>query len=121
MLGMVKLNWNRVLPFIFVALFALSRWPGLMPWDFSAAYALAFCGGVYFTRRMAWWLPIGTMVLTDVALNLYWQSKGWNVWTWNVLRYQIVNYIAYAAIIWLGKRYKPQSSIFSLIGGGVLG
>lgn len=121
MLGMVKQKWNHVLPFIFVALFALSRWPGLLPWDFSAVYALVFCSGVYFTRRMAWWLPLGTMVLTDVALNFYWQSKGWNVWTWNVLRYQLVNYVAYAAIIKLGKRYKPGSSALSLLGGGVLG
>ena len=30
--------------------FALSRWPGLMPMNFSAAYALAFCAGLYFSE-----------------------------------------------------------------------
>lgn len=104
-----------------MALFALSRWPGLFPPSFSAAYAMVFCAGVYFTRRMAWWLPLGTIVLTDIALNFYYQSKGWDVWTWGVLRYQVINYIAYAAVIWLGKRYKPGSSAISLIGGGILG
>src|SRR5262252_6925317 len=107
MLGMVKEKWKSALPLVFVALFALSRWPGLLPPNFSAAYALIFCAGVYLIRRMAWWLPLGTMVLTDVVLNFYYQSKGWDVWTWNVMRYQIVNYIAYIAIIGLGKRYKP--------------
>jgi len=118
----VKQKWNHALPFVFLALFAVSRWPGLFPPNFSAAYALVFCAGVYFTRRMAWWLPLGTMVLTDVALNFYWQSKGgWDVWTWNVLRYQVINYVAYIAIIGFGKRYKPGSSFISLLGGGVLG
>ena len=35
MLGTVKQKWNYALPFVFVALFALSRWPGLLPWNFS--------------------------------------------------------------------------------------
>ena len=82
---------------------------------------MVFCPGVYFSRRMAGWLPLGTILLTDHTLNFYYQSKGWNVWTWGVLRYQIINYLAYAAVIWLGKRYKPSSSTISLVGGGILG
>ena len=121
MLGRVKEKWNHALPYIFMALFALSRWPGLFPPSFSAAYAMVFCAGVYFSRRMAWWLPLGTIVLTDIALNFYYQSKGWDVWTWGVLRYQFINYFAFAAIILLGKRYKPGSSAISLLGGGILG
>jgi hypothetical protein len=121
MLPVVKEKWNHALPYIFMALFALSRWPGLFPPSFSAAYAMVFCAGVYFTRRMAWWLPLGTIVLTDIALNFYYQSKGWDVWTLGVLRYQIINYVAYAAVIGLGKRYKPGSSAISLLGGGILG
>ncbi len=38
-----------------------------------------------------------------------------------MLRYQLVNYIAYAVLIWLGRRFKPQSSFPGLLGGGVLG
>ena len=102
-------------------LVALSRWPGLLPPSFSVVYALAFCGGVYFSRSLAWWLPLGTLVLTDVALNFYYQSKGYDVWTWSVIKYQLVNYLGYVVIIGLGRKLKPQSRFVSLLGGGILG
>jgi hypothetical protein len=121
MLRAVKEKWNRALPFVFMALFALSRWPGIFPPNFSAAYALVFCAGVYFTKRMAWWLPLGTMVLTDIALNFYYVGKGFDVWTWSVVKYQLVNYVAYAAVIGLGQRFNRRSSFISLLGGGILG
>jgi hypothetical protein len=121
MLRLVKEKWNQALPFIFMALFALSRWPGLFPPSFSAAYAMVFCAGVYFTKRMAWWLPLGTLLLTDIALNFYYMSKGWDVWTWSVLKYQLVNYIAYAVVIGFGRRFNRHSSFMSLLGGGILG
>jgi hypothetical protein len=106
---------------IFLVLVALSRWPGLFPPSFSAVYALVFCAGVYLTGRMAWWIPLGTLVLTDVALNFYYASRGWPVWNFEVLKYQLVNYAGYVAVILLGKRFKPRASFFSLLGGGVLG
>jgi len=31
------------------------------------------------------------------------------------------NYVAYAVLIWLGRRFKPQSSFIGLLGGGLLG
>ena len=105
----------------FLLLVALSRWPGLLPPSFSVVYALAFCGGVYFSRSMAWWLPLGTLVLTDVALNFYYQAKGYDVWNWSVIKYQLVNYVGYVLIIGLGRRLKPQSKFLTLLGGGILG
>jgi hypothetical protein len=121
MLHSLKEKPNRILPVLFLALFALSRWPGLFPPSFSMAYALVFCAGVYFTRGMAWWLPIGTLVLTDIALNFYWQSHGTEVWSWSTLRFQLVNYVGYGALIWFGRRFKPKSSFASLLGGGIFG
>jgi len=123
MLGMVKLNWNRVLPFVFVALFALSRWPGLLPWDFSAAYALAFCAGVYFSRRLSWWLPIVVLLVTDIGLNFYYQHKNpqFDVWSGGNLANLAFNYAAYGTLVFLGRRFKPQSSFWSLLGGSLLG
>ena len=47
----VKEKMNCWLPWVFVALFAVSRIPGLLPLNFSAAYAFAFCAGVYFPRE----------------------------------------------------------------------
>jgi hypothetical protein len=110
------------LPIALMVVFALTRIPGMLPQNFSAAYALVFCAGVYFAGRMAWWLPLGVMFLTDMGLNLYyWLALGWNVWTPANIAYLAFNYVAYVALIWLGRRFKPQSSFLGLLGGGVLG
>ena len=94
----------------------------MMPQNFSAAYALAFCAGVYFIGRMAWWLPLVALVITDIGLNFYfWRYAGVDVWKLSVLKYQLINYVAYVVLIWLGRRFKPQFSFISLLGGGILG
>ena len=123
MLAFVKGKIGSLLLFILV--FALSRIPGMLSQsfaNFSAAYALAFCAGVYFAGRTAWWVPLTAMVLTDVGLNMYyWLHLGINVWDLQMLEYMSFNYVAYLAIIWLGRRFKPQSSFAALLGGGLLG
>jgi len=50
---------EKLLPVLFIAVFAVSRIPHLLPPNFSVAYAFAFCAGVYFRGAMAWWLPLG--------------------------------------------------------------
>jgi hypothetical protein len=117
----VKDKWNRWLPLVFVALFAVSRIPGLLPLNFSAAYAFAFCAGVYFSKRFAWWLPLLVLVATDIVLNFYYSSRGIEVWDSANLKNLLFNYAAYAVLIWLGRRFKPQSSFLALLGGGILG
>ena len=114
---------NKILPAVFVVAFALSRIPGLMPQNFSVAYAFMFCAGVFFPRRLAWWLPLVTMLATDIGLNFYYQQKfpTANVWSAANLANLAFNYAAYLAIIFLGKRFKPQDSILKLAGGGILG
>jgi hypothetical protein len=112
---LVKEKWNLWLPVILMLVFALTRWPGLLPPNFSAFYALAFCAGVYFPKRLAWWLPLATMLVTDALLNvLYYHTAA-------VSSFMLVNYISYAALIWLGQRYSPRSSWLALLAGGVLG
>ncbi len=110
-----------MLPFALMLVFALSRIPGMLPQNFSAAYALVFCGGVYFTGAMAWWLPLATMLATDIGLNCYYASLGWDVWNSKTLIYQSFNYASYLTIVCLGRRFKPGSSFTALLGGGVLG
>src|SRR5215471_15445552 len=112
---------NLGLPLALMAVFALTRVPGMLPQNFSAAYALVFCAGVYFSGRMGWWLPLGTLLLTDIALDVYYLSLGWHVFDLPTIKYQLINYVAYLCLIWLGRRFKPQSSFLSLLGGGVLG
>jgi hypothetical protein len=117
----VKEKWNRWLPWIFVALFAASRIPGVLPLNFSAAYAFAFCAGVYFPRKNSWWLPLLILLATDIGLNLYYSAHGVAVWDSANLANLAFNYLAYAALIFLGRQFKPQSSFVSLLGGGILG
>ncbi len=97
---------------------ALSRWPGLLPHNFSAVYALLFCAGVYFPRRMAWWLPLAVMFVTDTAL-------GWYFYVYhhvNPLRITLLfNYASYALLIGLGRQCKPSDSWLRLLSGGVIG
>ncbi len=120
-LGKVKGKLNRWLPWVFVALFAVSRIPGLLPLNFSVAYAFAFCAGVYFPRKNSWWLPVLVLLATDISLNVYYAAHGVAVWDSANLKNLFFNYIAYAVLILLGRRFKPQSSFASLLGGGIFG
>jgi hypothetical protein len=104
-----------------MVMFAITRIPHLLPPSFSAAYALMFCAGVYFPGRVAWWLPLGTMLVTDIALDIYYLQQGWNVFDIPVLRYQLINYGSYACLIWFGRRFNPRVSFLGLLGGGILG
>lgn len=119
-----------------MVVFALSRWPGLMPPNFSAVYALVFCGGVFLSARLAWYVPLATLLVTDVVLNLYYQARGWEVFTTTNMFYLAGNYLCYAALILTGRLFRrfawaePKqrngwatrlSSWLTLIGGGLLG
>jgi hypothetical protein len=100
--------------------FAITRWPGLMPPNFSAAYALVFCAGVYFRNRLGWQVPLAIMLLSDLALNVYYTffaEPRFNAFQ----PYLLFNYLAYTVIFWLGRRFRPQSNFFALIGGGLAG
>ena len=104
-----------LLPALFVAVFALSRIPGLLPPDFSAAYAFAFCAGVYFRGALAWVLPLGAMLVTDVSLNLFYYH------TAPFAFYLVLNYAIFALLIGLGKWFGRKSSFFKLVLGGLAG
>jgi multisubunit Na+/H+ antiporter MnhG subunit len=111
----VKAKWNRWLPVVFLALFALSRWPGLFPPNFSAATALAFCAGVYFRGAAAWWLPLGTMLATDVMLNVFYYHVA------PLGAYLLLNYAIYAGLIGLGRWFGRRATFMKLLMGGLLG
>ena len=122
MSGAVRESWKQWMPWLFLALFAVTRWPGLMPENFSAAYALMFCAGVFFPGRTAWTAPFLVMLGTDVALNLWYQfGKGWSVFTPALGLYMLGNYVGYVGLVGLGRCLKPGSRLISLIGGGVVG
>lgn len=115
---MAKLGW----PLLFACVFALTRIPGLFPPNFSAAYAFAFCAGVFFPGGMTWWFPLGTLAVTDAALAAYYTWKlGYEVVSPSALLCLSFNYMAYVALIALGRRFRPRTSLLWLIGGGLLG
>ena len=105
-------KWSKWLPYVFMLVAALSRWPKLFPPNFSAFYGLAFCAGAFFPRTVRWWLPLGTLVATDIALDFYYQSFS---------AMQLVNYAAYALIILFGTRFSHRSRFLSLLAGGIMG
>jgi hypothetical protein len=111
----VKEKWTRLLPALLMLVFALSRIPGVLPQNFSAAYALAFCGGVYFSGAMAWWLPLGTLFATDVLLNVFYYHEP--VFS----GYMLVKTLSFAALVGLGRLFSPRANFLKLLGGGLLG
>ena len=112
MLADVNGKWSKSLPYVFMLVAALSRWPGLFPPNFSAFYGLAFCAGAFFPRNVKWWLPLGTLVVTDIALDVYYHS-------FSVM--QLVNYAAFALIILFGTRFNHRSRFLGLLAGGIVG
>jgi hypothetical protein len=110
----VKEKSNIWLPIAVMGAFAVTRWPGMLPLNFSAAYALVFCAGVYLPGRLAWWLPLATLLTTDILLNFFYYPASFKAT-------QLINYAVYALILWLGRRFKPRDSFLKLLGGGVLG
>jgi hypothetical protein len=112
---MVTLKSKILLPVIFIVVFALSRIPGLMPPNFSVAYAFAFCAGVFLPGLAAWWLPLITMLVTDVALNVfYYHAEPFGF-------YMMVNYASFAVLIALGKSFGPKANLLKLLAGGIVG
>jgi hypothetical protein len=114
----VSEKWSKYLPYAFMAVAALSRWPNLFPPNFSAFYALAFCAGAFFPRSAKWWLPLGTLVFTDVALDLYY-SIHLHINAFSLS--QLINYAAFGGIIWFGGRFSRRSSFLRLLSGGIIG
>ena len=101
------------MPLIVMLIFASTRWPGLMPMNFSAAYGLAFCAGVYFPGRLAWFLPLITLFGTDLLINRHYDAPFFTP-------FLFVNSIAYGSMIWLGRRFSASSSWLKLLGGGII-
>lgn len=94
---------------------AATRWPGLLPPNFSAVYALMFCAGVYFPRKLAWWLPFATVLVTDVLLNHFYYHV-------TLVSGEMIGvYVCYAALVLLGRAFGPRARFLSLLGGGILG
>jgi len=111
--GVKKKIW---LPLALLAVFGISRWPGLMPQNFSAAYALVFCAGLYLPGAMGWWAPLVIMGAMDIVLHYVFYSA--YPFSWSQLAGPEV---AYVLMIGLGKWMGGKRPWWLLVGGGLAG
>jgi len=106
-------------PLLFVAIFALSRWPGLLPNNFSAAYALVFCAGLYLPGKAGWIIPLALLAGSDLVISLVFYP---HFFTWKHFALdQLPNYAAYAGLIALGRSLGRKRAWWLLLCGGVVG
>ncbi len=105
------------IPVLLMIALALTRFVFLdqegMPRNFSAVYALAFCAGVYLRGPSGWWLPLGTLLLTDLILNVFVYGIA------PVGAFLITNYLGYALIIAIGRQFQAKDRFISILGGGL--
>jgi len=106
---------NVWLPVLLMVVFAITRWPGFMPPNFSAAYALFFCAGAFFPAALAWWLPMLVMLAADVGVNIFYYHTAPLGW------YMLANYAGYAMLLGLGRKLGGRASFLKLLGGSLLG
>lgn len=111
----VKEKWNVVLPVLLLVVFAITRWPSLMPSNFSAAYALAFCAGAFIPKRLVWWVPFVVMLVSDIVINVFYYKVA------PFGGYMLVSYSLYALLILLGRQIGPKAGFLKLLSGGILG
>jgi hypothetical protein len=102
---------------LLLVVFALSRWPGLLPPNFSVAYALFFCAGLYMPGLAGWLIPMVLLAGTDVVLDLFY----YHCFSWLGLLYQAPNYAAYAGLVFLGRSLGRKKPWWLLLGGGMIG
>ncbi len=108
---------------VLLLVLAATRYPGLLPANFSAVYAMAFCSGLFFRGRWDWVMPMAVLMASDIALNLSYQrtNPGMDAFSGSALGYLLCNYAGYAALFGLGRIFKPRQWIGSLVAGSVLG
>jgi hypothetical protein len=115
--GAVKKNLGW--PLLLVLVLALSRWPGLLPANFSPAYAIVFCAGLYLPGVAGWVIPLAVMAGSDLIISLVFYPQ-YFTWT-RFLLDQTPNYLAYAGLIALGRSLGRQRPWWLLLAGGMVG
>lgn len=99
---------------IILLVFVISRWPDLVPLNFSAAYGLVMCCGA-FHKRLRPVYVFSVIILTDILLNTFYYKVA------PVSPYMMINYAGFLTIYFLGKRFFSGKSVVHLMGGGILG
>lgn len=95
--------------------FAASRWPGMLPQNFSAAHALLFCAAFWLPGWMGWVLPLATIIVTDILLNLFHYSMP------VIVPELVVNWMILALFVVLAKWLAGRRSIGRVFLGTLIG
>jgi len=95
--------------------FAASRWPGMLPQNFSAAHALLFCAAFWLPGWMGWVLPLATIIVTDILLNLFHYSMP------VMVPELVVNWMILALFVVLAKWLAKRRSFGRVFLGTLLG
>jgi hypothetical protein len=95
-----------------------------MPPNFSAAYALVFCAGLYWPGAAGWIGPLVVMLVSDLVLTPLFYHLHDFAWG-RFLLDQSPNYLAYAGIILLGRlmggKNVAKRPWWLLASGGIIG
>lgn len=79
------------------------------PANFAPIAAMGLFGGCYLRRRFAFILPLGAMLISDYFIGLY---------SWKVMA---CVYLSFAMIALIGIWLKKHKSVYTVIGGTLLG
>jgi len=93
--------------------------PGHLPWleNFAPVAAIALCGGIYLPRRLAFAVPLGGLLISDMALNAH--------FGYPLLSPEMISrYIALAATVGIGfavrNRPRPVTVLPASVAGSFL-
>lgn len=93
-----------------------------MPPNFSAAYALFFCAGVYLRGRVGAAATFAVLLVTDLALNAHYQfNEGFDVFNAGTFLYLGGQYLAYLVLFLLGRAFKPAARWVTLVTASLVG
>ena len=95
--------------------FAASRLPGMLPQNFSAAHALLFCAAFWLPGWMGWVLPLATIIVTDILLNLFHYNMS------VMVPELVVNWMILALFVVLAKWLAGRRSIGRVFLGTLIG
>ena len=91
-----------------------------MPQNFSAAYAIVFCAGLYLSGPLGWIIPLCVLAVSDLLITLFFYTHG-HFELGLFLKAELPNYLVYAGIIGLGRLLGGKRPWWMLVGGGIAG
>ncbi|MCH7534573.1 MAG: hypothetical protein IH948_02300 [Bacteroidetes bacterium] len=113
------MNKRNILIGLFIVLIAFSR---LLehPWNFTPVAAMALFGGAYLLNKAwAYLLPLGALLLSDVAIEVAYQTGHFAHGGFYPGMYTV--YIGFALIVFLGSKVGKNIKPVTVIGGALAG